>query len=72
MEWQQFWIAWTQRLLDICLSVKVWVLISTFMTVFFGISIGTAAATIITTVIGIREGYKVIRSRNGRGINDKV
>ena len=72
MEWQQFWIEWTQRLLDIGLSVKVWVLVATFMAVFFGISIGTAAATIITTVVGIREGYKVIRSRNNSDINDKV
>lgn len=72
MNWTAFFTEWIQRLLDIMLSVKVWVLITTFVCVFTGVSISSAAATIITSVIGIREGYKVVRSKLGQGDRDKI
>jgi hypothetical protein len=72
MEWKEFWPEWSQRLLDILLSVKVWILIATFTCVFTGVSISSVAATIITTVAGAREAYKVYRTHKGTGDNDKV
>ena len=72
MEWKLFWREWAQRLLDITLSVKVWILIATFCAVFFGVSISTAAASIITTVAGVREVYKIYRTKTGNGNGDKV
>jgi len=72
MEWRPFWTEWLQRLLDIGLSVKVWILIATFLAVFTGISISTTAASIITAVAGAREAYKVYRTHKGVGNGDKV
>lgn len=72
MDWHEFWTEWLQRLLDTLTSVKVWALIATFCAVFFGIAISTTAATVITSVLGVREGYKVIRSRSGQGERDKI
>ena len=72
MEWKEFWPLWLQRLLDALLSVKVWILITTFVAVFLQTPISTAAAGIITTVAGVREAYKVYRTHKGKGNGDKI
>jgi hypothetical protein len=72
MEWKEFWIEYLQRGLDNLLSVKVWILLLTFTAVFTGISISTAAASIITAVASAREIYKIYRTRNGNNNGDKI
>lgn len=72
MPWKDFFREWTQRLFDMLLSIKVLLLITMILFALGGVNISTTIATIITTVIGIREGYKVVRSIKQPDNNDRV
>ena len=68
---KQYWISVGKRVVDLCLSVKVLtiaalLIISTFA-LFRGFMDGVTWATLngglITAVIAVREGFKVVRIR---------
>jgi uncharacterized membrane protein len=72
MEWKLFFRDWTQRLLDMLISIKVLLLITMVLFCIFSVNITGVIAGIITSVLGIREGYKVVRTFKGTGNNDRV